>query len=165
MTDIPADVERAFEAHDSLTVQGEDVTVATTAFDGTVTASAGEAGVRYTVRVEVPTLDAATADEVGDAVAADWLRTLRRRLEGAPKATRVTVELDSFTVDTEGKTAHIEYEFTHRRPSTAAAVATTFVEYVEGTYVEGIVPGYEYEQPVASLLSQASQGGESGTPL
>jgi hypothetical protein len=165
MTDIPATVERAFEAHDSLVPQNEGATVTTTAFDGVVTASAGETGVTYTVRVEVPTLDAATADEVGDAVAADWLRTLRRRLESAPKATRVTVELDSFAVSTEGETVQVEYEFTNGSPSTAATVATTFVEYVEGTYVEGIVPGYEYEQPVASLLSQASQGGESGTPL
>ena len=167
MTDIPADVRQAFEEHDSLAPRSRDAgaAVTTTVFDGTVTASAGETGVACTVHIAVPTLDAATADEVGDAVAADWLRTLRRRLRDAPKATRVTVELDSFTLDTEGETVRVEYEFTHDNPSTAAAVATTFVEFVEGTYVEGIVPGYEYERPIASLLSQASQGSESGTPL
>ncbi|MEF8975818.1 MAG: DUF5813 family protein, partial [Halapricum sp.] len=44
-----------------------------------------------------------------------------------------------------------------------------FVEYVEGTYVEGAVPGYDYEPPVADLLNQAqsggSQGDRGGTPL
>ena len=46
-------------------------------------------------------------------------------------------------------------------------VAKTFVEYVEGTYVEGVVPGYDYRPPVSDLLSQAGQGdGErGGTPL
>ncbi|MFB6305150.1 MAG: DUF5813 family protein, partial [Haloferacaceae archaeon] len=26
---------------------------------------------------------------------------------------------------------------------------------VEGTYVQGIIPGYEYTEPVASVLSEA----------
>jgi hypothetical protein len=166
MTDTPAAVETAFEDHGSLSPDDAGATVTTTAFDGVVTAAPTDGvGHSYTVTVQAPTLGAATADEVGDAVATDWLRTFRRRLSDAPKATRAVVELESFTAEREGETVRVEYVFEHGNPTAAAAIATTFAEFVEGTYVEGIVPGYDYQPPVAGLLSQASQGGESGTPL
>jgi len=61
------------------------------------------------------------------------------------------------------------YEFTLGSADRAADVAKAFVEYVEGTYVEGIVPGYSYEGKVADLVSDASSGGGDGevggTPL
>jgi len=68
-------------------------------------------------------------------------------------------------VDAHDGTVRIEYVFADRSPATAADIATAFAEFVEGTYVEGVVPGYEYEPPVADLLAQASQGEKGGTPL
>jgi len=161
---LPAEVAAAFDNHDSLTTRDGSGVVTTTAFDGTVTADTGEATTAYTVTVVVPTIESATSGEVGDAVAADWVRTLRRRLEDAPTATRAAVDLDSFEVETRDDTVHVEYGFSYTSPARAARIATAFVEFVEGTYVEGIVPGYEYESPVADLLSQAS-GEKGGTPL
>lgn len=164
-SDLPADVATAFDNHDSLTTRDGRGVVTTTAFEGTVTADAGGDPTTYTVTVAVPTIESATSGTVGDAVAGDWLRTLRRRLEDAPTATRAAVDLDSFGVDTDETTVHVEYVFSHASPATAANVVTAFVEFVEGTYVEGVVPGYEYESPVADLLAQASQGEKGGTPL
>jgi ATP phosphoribosyltransferase len=43
----------------------------------------------------------------------------------------------------------------------AADIAKAFVEYVEGTYVEGVIPGYEYADPVAGLRQRARQTGEA----
>ncbi|HET7324617.1 MAG TPA: DUF5813 family protein, partial [Halococcus sp.] len=58
------------------------------------------------------------------------------------------------------ETVVIECAFIHDNPTRAAEAAKALIEYVEGTYVEGIVPGYSYLPPVADLLSRARQHGE-----
>jgi len=167
--DLPESAVRAFEHHDAFADDDGAYRVTTTAFEGTVTADdADEWRVAYTVTVRAPTLDAATVDAVGDAVADGWFETLERRLEDAPKATRTTVDLDTYTVEYDGGDVVVTYGFELGNADTAARVAKTFVEYVEGTYVEGIVPGYEYEGAVAELVDQAQtngDGGAGGTPL
>lgn len=167
--DLPDDAARAFEGHDAFEPDAEGYRLTTTAFEGVATAAdAPEWRLAYTVTVRAPTLPAATADEVGDAVVDGWFDTLRRRLEDAPKATRTAVDLDEFTVERDGEEVVVTYRYELGNADTAARVAKTFVEYVEGTYVEGVVPGYEYEGTVADLLSQAQTGGEGergGTPL
>lgn len=172
MTDEPPEaVEQAFDHHEAYERADDgSFRLTTTVFDGRVTsADAEEWRTAYTVTVRAPTLHAATADEVGDAVAQGWFETLELRLEDAPKATRTTVELDDFSVEQEGDDAVTTYEFTLGSAARAADVAKAFVEYVEGTYVEGIVPGYNYEGKVADLVSDASSGGGDGevggTPL
>lgn len=164
--DITEPVRDAFACRDAFTTRPDGVAVTTTAFDGVLReAVAGADGVVYTVAVRVPTLEAATDDDVGAAVAADWLRTLRRRLADAPKATRASLELDSLSVEADGDAVDIEFVFTRSTVGKVPDIVKTLVEFVEGTYVEGVVPGYEYEPPVAGLLSQASQGENRGTPL
>ncbi len=157
-------VERAFERHGAYTRDGEGFVISTTACEGRVTAIEGTVPA-YTVTVRVPTIQAATADDVGEAVAEGWFDTLRRRLEEAPKATRADVDLAAFEVDRDDGDVFVTYGFEWADPDRAADIAKTFVEYVEGTYVEGVVPGYEYESPVADLLDRASQGEGGGTPL
>lgn len=158
--DTPADLAAALDTHGSLTREGGNWKVTTTVFDTTVTATHEGCA----VMVRVPTLQAATADEVGDAVATDWLRTFRRRLEDAPSATRRTVELDDRTVEVTDETVRVSFEFACPDPGGAAEIATTLAEFVEGTYVGGVVPGYAYDPPVADLLAAASQG-DNGAPL
>jgi hypothetical protein len=168
MTDVPEAVERAFDYHDSFERNGDAYVVTTTAFEGRVSAVDGpEYYSAYTVTVRVPTLDGATADEVGDAVEDGWFETLERRLEDAPKATRADVELDTFDVERDGEDVYVTFGFEWGNADKAADIAKTFVEYVEGTYVEGVIPGYEYVSPVADLVDTASQegGGGGGTPL
>ena len=163
MTDeSTAAIERAFERHEAYEREDDAFVVSTTAFDGRVTVAAG--GV-YTATVRVPTIQATTVDEVGEAVADGWFDTLQRRLEDAPKATRADVELARFDVERDGEGVFVTYGFESTDPDRAAGIAKTFVEYAEGTYVEGVIPGYEYESPVADLLERASQGEGGGTPL
>lgn len=168
MTDqMPTDAAEAFDSHDAYEPATDSATLTTTAFEGTVTA--GEATEEwanaYTVTVRAPTLAAATAGDVPEIIRTDWFETLERRLERAPTATRANVDLTEFTVERDGDRVRVEYGFEWGSPKKATEIAKTFAEYVEGTYVEGIVPGYDYEPPVSSLLASASQSGESGTPL
>ncbi|PSP84255.1 hypothetical protein BRC96_05845 [Halobacteriales archaeon QS_6_64_34] len=170
MTDVPDDVADVFDARDVFVPGGSGYVVETTSFEGHVTASAGEEWrTDYEVTVRAPTLQAATADEVGPAVHDGWFETLERRLEDAPKATRVAVDLDEYTVERDDEEVVVTYRFSLGGEREAADVAKAFVEYVEGTYVEGIVPGYEYIGVVADLMSAASSGGSEGsrggTPL
>jgi hypothetical protein len=167
--DIPESVERAFEYHDAYEREGDAFLVQTAAFEGRVTAVDGpDYFSAYTVTVRVPTLDAASAEDVGAAVEDGWFETLERRLEDASKATRADVELTTYDVERDGEDVYVTYGFEWGNADRAAEIAKTFVEYVEGTYVEGVVPGYEYEGDVADLLGSASQRGEGnrgGTPL
>jgi hypothetical protein len=169
MTDVlPDEVDRAFETHEAYERTDDGYAVATTAFESTVIATDTDGvGLRYTVTVRPPTLAAAVEGSVGDAVRDGWLETLERRLEDAPSATRRPVDLDAFAVETGADALTVTYEFTHGNPDAAAELAKTFVEFVEGTYVQGVIPGYEYQSPVSDLLrdAQQSDGGPGGTPL
>jgi hypothetical protein len=165
---LPDAVERAFERAEAFEDAGDAYLVRTTAFEGRVRAVDGpEYLSAYTVTVCVPTLDAATADDVGEAVAEGWFDTLRRRLEDAPQATRADVDLQTFDVERDGEDVYVTFGFEWGNPDRAADIAKTLVEYVEGTYVEGVIPGYDYVSPVADLIDTASQegGGGGGTPL
>ncbi|WP_276249907.1 DUF5813 family protein [Haloarcula rara] len=170
MTDVPDDVADVFDARETFVPGGSGYVIETTSFEGHVTASEGEKWrTDYEVTVRAPTLQAATADEVGPAVRDGWFETFERRLEDAPKATRVAVDLDDYTVEEDDEEVVVTYRFSLGGEREAADVAKAFVEYVEGTYVEGIIPGYEYVGVVADLLSAASTGGSEGsrggTPL
>lgn len=164
MTNIPAAVAAAFDDREAFVAGGDGYAVETTSFDGYVTATEGtDWQTEYDVTVRAPTLDAATADEVGDAVRSGWFETLERRLADAPKATRVAVDLDGFSLERSDEEVVVTYQFSLGGEREAADVAKAFVEYVEGTYVEGIVPGYEYVGVVAELVQSASSGGSEGT--
>ena len=176
MTESPgSEPERAFDDHEAFrrvtdpTPDGEHeraaaYAVTTTAFDGTAAVPAASAAQpTYELVVRTPTLEAATSDAVGTAVAVGWFETFRTRLGDAPGATRHDVSLTAFGVAEDGNEVVVRYEFEESNPRIAAGVAKTFTEYVEGTYVEGVVPGYEYEGPVADLIGQASAQGSEGT--
>lgn len=162
--EVPEEARDAFEAHEAIERTAQGYAVDSTVFDGFVTASAGPDWKHtYTVTVTVPSLDAATADAVGPAVEDGWRETFERRLEDAPKSTRSSVELHDFDVERADDDLVVTFTFEWGDAARATEIAKTFVEYVEGTYVEGIVPGYEYEPPVADLLSNASYGEDSGS--
>ena len=161
---LPERAVRAFEAHDAFERDGEWFAVTTTKFDGRVTAEAtDEWALRYTLEVRAPTLDSATADEVGDAVASGWFDTYELRLEDAPMAVRQDVDLDEQRVLEEAGDAVAVFGFEWGNADHAPDIAKAMAEFAEGTYMEGIVPGYEYEPPVSEMLSQARQsGGDDG---
>ena len=164
--DVPETARRAFENHGSVVQTAERFEITTTVFDGFVTASEGPKWKHtYTVSVYVPTLDAAATEVIGPAVLDGWRDTFERRLEDAPKATRASVELVDFDVELIDEELQITYSFEWGNERKATEIAKTFVEYVEGTYVEGLIPGYEYEEPVSDLITEASDTGQSGPPL
>ncbi|WP_123537200.1 DUF5813 family protein [Halosimplex salinum] len=171
MTDeLPTEAREAFAAHEAFEADGDGFGLTTTVFETYVTAFGREDyATDYTVRVEVLSLQSATEDgQVGDAVQQGWLDTFERRLADAPMATRASVDLDDFDVRLVDGTVIVTYEFSYGDAGRAADIAKTFVEYVEGTYVEGVVPGYDYEEPVTDLLSAAATGSDGergGTPL
>ncbi|CCQ33311.1 hypothetical protein HLRTI_003148 [Halorhabdus tiamatea SARL4B] len=171
MTDtLPPAVADAFDDHDPFEASEEGYRVTTTVFDATVTATDTDGvGHEYTVTVRTPMLDAAVEGEVvGPAVEDGWFETFERRLEDAAGATRARVDLDEHRLRVDDSQAVATLVFSYGDPGRAAEIAKTFVEYVEGTYVEGVVPGYDYQPPVSDLLQASKTAGDnerSGTPL
>ena len=168
--EVPERATRAFERHEAFVRDGDGYAVTTTRFDGVVRiAETDEWALRYTLTVRVPMLSTAVEGPVGDAVEAGWFETLERRLEDATMATRADVELGTYAVEEDDGDAVVEFGFAYGNADRAPEVVKSMAEFVEGTYVEGVVPGYDYRGPVAALLSQATQGDEDGgsspTPL
>lgn len=159
----PADRETAGEA-------APVYALTTTPFDTAVSITGtADGSVQMVLTARVPMLSAAVIDSVGPAVEDGWFETLEVRLADAPMATRAALELDQFSLRRDGDTAIATFGFEWDDPEEAVAIARTLGEYVEGTYVEGVVPGYEYDDPVAELLARAASGDDDGrrgpTPL
>ncbi|WP_227353519.1 DUF5813 family protein [Haladaptatus salinisoli] len=146
-------IERAFSSHDGFERDGSGAYVATTTpFEGI--ARTDDERVEVTVRA--PMLSAVVEDDsVADVVETGWFETLELRLEDAhtvvsgEEATPPDVERD-------GDEVVLSLSFSGY-PDEAADDAMAVVDYVEGTWVQGIIPGYEYGEPAAGLLARARQ--------
>lgn len=166
--ELPAAAARAFDAHDAYerAAGGPAFVLTTTRFDATTTArddSETEWALTYELEVRAPMLSAVTADAVGPAVEEGWFDTFTLRLEDAPGAVRDSVDTD-LDVTEEADDAVVTYSFEWGDPDRAAAIAKAFAEFVEGTYMEGVVPGYDYQQPVSEMLASArGAGGDEGS--
>lgn len=165
-----SDAERAREAfgrHDafeSVDQESDRFRIETVSFEATVTVEPPGDGdddaVVSRLTVRVPTLDAAVEEDVGPAVQNGWFETFVIRLEDAPGAVRDSVDLVDLRVREEAGRGEVvaTFEYVVGTTERAPAVAKAFAEYAEGTYVQGIVPGYTYRGRVADLLSRARQG-------
>jgi len=163
MTETPDRFVRAFEAHEAFERADDGwFGLTTTRFGARVTATGtDEWALRYTVTVRAPMLSTAVVGEaVGPAVEEGWFDTYELRLEDAAGAVRQDVDLASYEVTERDGDAVATFEFEWGNADRAPAIAKAIAEYVEGTYVEGVVPGYEYGPPVSDLISSARQGGE-----
>ncbi len=129
-----------------------------TPFDATITLESTESAVRYELEMELPTLDAVVADEtVADVVLEGWLDTLERRLQDLDGALRAEAAAPQVVLDDATDTVTVLAAFESARPSHGAEDAAALVGFVEGTYMEGLIPGYTYREPVAGLLEQARE--------
>jgi hypothetical protein len=140
--------------------------VRTTAFEGSVEIDADGGAVVFTVTVTVPMLGAVTEDAVAPVVEEGWFETFELRISDVDGAIRG--DDASVSVRQDGDEAVVAVELRDLDATRAAADAVAVVEYVEGTYVEGIIPGYEYTEPVTLLVQQAADaagGSKGGTPL
>jgi hypothetical protein len=149
-------IDRAFEAHDAFESQESGFAATATPFEATATY--GEDPPTVDVVVRLPTIDAVADGEVGEATAEGWYETLSLRLEDAYD---VTQEADgTLDVDREGETVRVEYTYAVDGVATGVDDAAAIVDYVEGTYVQGVIPGYEYGDPVAELVADARRNAQ-----
>ena len=161
MTELPERAERAFERHEAFEHDGGWYAVTTTKFDGRVTAEeTDDWAFRYTLEVRAPMLSTVIDEYVGPAVEEGWFETYELRLEDAGMAVREDVELEEYRVLEESGDAVAVFVFEWGNPDRAADIAKAMTEFVEGTYMEGVVPGYEYGPPVSEMLSKARTGGD-----
>jgi len=162
MTDeLPDRAVRAFEGHDAFERDGRWFEVTTTRFDGRVTAEeTDEWAHSYTVEVRAPMLSSAIEGDVGPAVEDGWFDTYELRLEDTGMAVRQDVDFTEYRLLKEAGDAVAVFEFEWNNADHVPEMAKAMTEYVEGTYMEGIVPGYEYRPPVSELLSRARSGAD-----
>jgi len=99
-----------------------------------------------------------TEDEVADVVEDGWADTFRRRVENIGAVTAgghdltPQVERDDDELVVTASLSDLDHD---RGANDAVAV----VDYVEGTYVQGVVPGYDYTPPVDGLIDAARAAG------
>lgn len=178
MSDLPDALERELERHEAFDRAADDAyALTTTVFDAVVTgapvAEASETAddleetnetdaVRIVARVTVPSLEAAvTGETVAPVVAEGWLETFERRLADVFDVARTASDAEP-TVEADGETVRVTLEYVARDAEQGVADAKALVEYVEGTYAQGLVPGYEYDGPAARLLENARERGQRG---
>ncbi|AGB36316.1 DUF5813 family protein [Natronococcus occultus] len=172
MSELPRSVERELEDHDAFAERENGYELTTTVFETTVTATDadGKRDGRFRVVVSLPGLDAAVADETVAPVVEDgWFETLERRLADTFTVAHTSTHEEP-TVERDGETVRVTLEYVAWDAGEGVADAKALIEYVEGTYAQGLIPGYEYRGPAATLLENAQGrgqeaaegGGESG---
>jgi len=170
---LPTPVERELEAHDAFEPTDDGYELTTTVFETHLTATDAE-GKRdgtFTVTVSLPTLDAATVDAVAPVVETDWFETFERRLADVFTVAHTSTH-DEPTVDRTNRTVDVTLEYTAWDAREGVDDAKSTLEFVEGTYAQGLIPGYDYRGPAATLLEnaqsrgqQASEGERGGMPM
>ncbi|WP_208023525.1 DUF5813 family protein [Halorussus pelagicus] len=166
-------VERAFRQHpDFERIDDSRFETPEKPFPGVVAASEaagdGDATSKYRIEVRTPMLDAVVeGEEVAEVVEDGWFETLELRLGDAH--TVANADAAPPEIEREGEEVVVTVEFASSDPEQAVEDALAVVEYVEGTWVQGIIPGYDYREPAASLRQNARQnddedgsGGSSG---
>jgi hypothetical protein len=140
----------AFDAHRGFERDGEEYVVVDATFEAT--AAPGDP---VRVRVTVPTLDAAVVGEtVADVVEDDWFRTFEARLDGLDGVTQGTP--GEVTVTRAGRSIIVELTVEGGAPADDAMAA---IHFVEGTWFQGVIPGYDYREDVQAVREQAHQRG------
>ncbi|ELZ96935.1 hypothetical protein C440_04138 [Haloferax mucosum ATCC BAA-1512] len=160
--EIPGRVRRAFGDHGSFEAVGNGTFESvTTPFDGKVSVSAGENGhVAFDVEVRVPMLSA-VADDVAEVVEDGWYETFELRIEDVGGVVAGDHELDP-SVQRIADEAVVEATFADSNERRGIDDAGAIIDYVEGTYVEGIIPGYDYDEPVTDILQNARDTAGAG---
>jgi hypothetical protein len=160
MTETSGRVARAFRDHDGFDrVDDSRFESTTTTFDAVVTAAEADGRIDYEVRVRVPSLSAAVDGDVAAVVEEGWLETFELRVADVDGVVRSDHDFDP-TVDLTADEVEVTFTFTDSNERRGVDDAAAMINYVEGTYVQGIIPGYDYVDPVAGLLERTRQTGE-----
>ncbi|MGM0604380.1 MAG: DUF5813 family protein [Halobacteriota archaeon] len=156
MSELPARVDRAFRDHSAFEPIGEDTYESvTTPFEAVVEPTLGDGGtITFDVSVTVPLLNDVTEDDVATVVEDGWFETFQLRVEEIGAVTKRDRTLEPAVSRSESAaTVRVQLEDVNERRGVDDANAV--INYVEGTYVQGIIPGYEYTDPVSTLVSRA----------
>lgn len=160
--DVPSRIARAFGRNEGFEPDGETTYgVTTTPFEAVVRVEPGDPPT-YEVTVRVPTLSAVVEGEVAPVVEDGWLETFERRMADAHMPLSGTDDLDP-AVDADGEEVVVTATVADRDPRRGVEDVRALVDYVEGTYMEGVIPGYDYAEPVASMRERAYQEYDDGT--
>lgn len=172
MADQSDSLERELDRHDAFAPADDRYDLETTVLETRVSAretddhAAGE----LRIVVTVPSLAAAVDGDVAAVVDDDWFETFARRLEDVFSVARTRTHAPP-RVDREGDRVRVVLEYVADDARRGVEDAKALIEYVEGTFVQGLVPGYDYRGAAASLLENARSRGEraadgdSGTPI
>lgn len=160
MNDVQRRVGRAFRDHGSFERRSEDTFEAvTTPFEATVGIDPADGGrVTFHVQVRVPTLSHVVEEHVADVVEDGWFETFERRVTDIGAITKGDHDL-SPTVRRPDGDAVVEVSFEDIDERRGVDDAAALINFVEGTYAQGIIPGYEYTDPAAQLIENARQTG------
>ncbi|AOW81139.1 hypothetical protein HTSR_1977 [Halodesulfurarchaeum formicicum] len=113
-----------------------------------------------TLTQELPTLDSTVQGEtVAEVVADGWEETFRRRVADVGKV--IASPGGEPAVERDGESLRVTIELP-ADPTEAPAAALGAANYVEGTWVEGIVPGYDYDERVQAIRNRARETGGEG---
>lgn len=167
MSDLPGRVRRAFRDHDAFEANDDEATfrVTATVFEGVVAADSVEDGrTRFDVTVRVPMLDEVTEDAVAPVVEEGWYETFERRVVDVGGVFERERDVDPAVRETTRggtRVAEVRATLEDIDPRRGVNDAAAVVDFVEGTFVQGIIPGYDYTEPVTSILSKARRAGGS----
>jgi len=153
--------DRALSGHAAFEADGEEFAVTATTFEARVAVEGTTAGPVYAVTVRVPTIDSVVAGEtVAPVVQEGWLETFELRVADVGGVTRLEPTAPEVSTDAAAEEVVVETSIPADRPNVAADDAKAVVDFVEGTFVEGIIPGYTYREPVSGLIERARSAGE-----
>jgi len=157
MSELPGRVRRAFADHTAFE-QVDEATFesTTTTFDGIVEADEVDGHIRFVVEVRVPLLNSVTEDEVAAVVEDGWYETFELRVEDIGGVFRTERDLEP-AVTRQAETITVEASFEDINERRGVDDAGAIIDYVEGTFVQGIIPGYEYTEPVAGIIDRARE--------
>lgn len=154
MTELPGRVRRAFADHTGFEQVDDARFESTTTFEGTVEATEADGRIQFTIESRVPLLNSVTEDEVAAVVEDGWYETFELRVSDIGGVFRTDRDLDP-TVTRHPESIVVEASFEDINERRGVDDAGAVINYVEGTFVQGIIPGYEYTEPVTSILDQA----------
>jgi len=126
----------------------------TTAFDAVVEAAEVDGRIEYDLTIRAPSLSAAVEGDVAAVVEEGWLETFELRVADADGVVRGDHDFDPTVRLTETEVI-VEVGFTDIDERRGVDDAAAVVNYVEGTYVQGIIPGYDYTGTAAQLIDRA----------
>lgn len=161
MSTLSDRVARAVDGHRAFEPAGElRFRSTTTAFDGVVDATETDDGASFAVTVTVPMLSTVTDDDLAPIVEDGWYETFERRVTDLGAIFRVERELTPQVTHDESE-ATVTATLTDQNIDRGVDDAAALIHFVEGTYVQGVIPGYTYTDPVAGLLEQAREAAGS----